>query len=132
MNPSESVAELQRELDDLVGSRPITPDELAKAQKDQALKLAGAWETLGHVAHSVAEMVIFGLPADYFTRYPEEVADLTVSDVEAAGREVVHPKQLVWVVIGDRAKIEPGLRTLGFPAIRELDEHGQTELAKAK
>jgi zinc protease len=128
----ESVAELQRELDDLVGSRPITPDELAKAQKDQALKLAGAWETLGHVAHSVAEMVTFGLPSDYFTRYPEEVAHLTVSDVEAAGREVVHPKQLVWVVIGDRAKIEPGLRTLGFPAIRELDEHGQTELAKAK
>ena len=50
------LAELQRELDDLVGSRPITPEELAKAQKDQTLKLAGAWETLGHVAHSVAVM----------------------------------------------------------------------------
>lgn len=128
----ESVAELQRELDDLVGSRPITPAELAKAQKDQTLKLAGAWETLGHVAHSVAEMVTFGLPSDYYTRYPEKVVDLTVSDAEAAARTVVHPKQLVWVVIGDRAKIEPGLRDLGFPAIRVLDEHGQSVLAKSK
>jgi zinc protease len=128
----ESVAELQRELGELVGTRPITPDELAKAQKDQTLKLSGAWETLGHVAHSVAEMVTFSLPSDYFTRYPEKVTDLTVSDAEAAARTVVHPKQLVWVVIGDRAKIEPGLHELGFQDIRELDEHGQTVFARVR
>jgi zinc protease len=63
----ESVAEIQRELDELIGSRPITPEELAKAQKDQTLKLASAWETLGHVAHSAAEMVTFGLLSDYCT-----------------------------------------------------------------
>jgi zinc protease len=129
---TESVAELQRELSSLIGSRPITPVELAKAQKDQELKLAGAWETLGHVTHSVAEMVTFGLPSDYFIRYPEKVQELTLLNVEAAARDVVHPKRLVWVVIGDRAKIGSGLRELGFHDIRELDERGQPLLAKAK
>ena len=128
----ESVAELQRELNNLVGSRPITPDELAKAQKDQTLKLAGAWETLEHVAHSVAQMVTFGLPDDYFTRYPEKVTELSVSAVEGAARTVVHPKQLFWVVIGDRAKIEPSLRELGFHDVRVLNEHGQALLARGK
>jgi zinc protease len=127
----ESLVELQRELDEIVGSRPVSPAELAKAQMDETLKLAGAWETLGHVAHSMAEMATFGLPSDYFSRYPEKVTDLTVADVEAAARMVVQPKHLVWVVIGDRAKIEPGLRDLGFHDIRELNERGQPKLAKA-
>jgi zinc protease len=128
----ESVAELQHELGDLVGSHPITPNELAKAQKDETLKLAGARETLDHVARSVAEMVTFGLPSDYFARYPAKVIDLTVAAVEAAARAVVRPKQLVWVVIGDRAKIEPSLRDLGLCDIRELNEHGQPVAARAQ
>jgi len=38
---------------------------------------------------------------------------------------VVHPDKLIWVVVGDRAKIEPGLRELKLGEIRLIDTDGK-------
>ncbi|MGA2659783.1 MAG: hypothetical protein ABSH34_19955, partial [Verrucomicrobiota bacterium] len=84
----------------------------------------GRWETIGAVGDSIGEIVNFGLPDDYFTTYPDKVRALTVSDLEAAATEVVHPGQLVWVVVGDRSKIEPSVRELGWGEIQLLDADG--------
>ncbi len=61
---------------------------------------------------SIGEIVRFGLPEDYFTTYPDKVRALTVDDLVKAAEKVVHPDQLVWLVVGDRAKIEPRIREL--------------------
>lgn len=49
---------------------------------------------------------------------------LQLSDLGQAGKTVVQPDSLAWVVVGDRAKIEPGLRELGFGEIRLIDTDG--------
>ena len=121
----ESVAEVDKELRGILGPHPITPVELAKAQKEQTLKLSGSWETIGRVTGSIAEIVRFRLPEDYFKRYPEKVLALQLSDLGQAGKTVVQPDSLVWVVVGDRAKIEPGLQELGFGEIRLIDTDGK-------
>jgi zinc protease len=120
----ESMVEVDKELRGILGQRPITQEELTTAQKDQTLSLPGRWETLGAVSGSIGEIVIFGLPDDYFTTYPGKVRALTVSDLEAAAKEEVHPDQLVWVVVGDRSKIEPSVRELGWGEIQLLDADG--------
>jgi hypothetical protein len=38
-----------------------------------------------------------------------------------AATEVVHPNNLVWVVVGDRAKIEAGVRELGLGEVQILN-----------
>jgi zinc protease len=38
---------------------------------------------------------------------------------------VVQPKSLIWVIVGDRSKIEPGLRELGFGDIHLIDTDGK-------
>jgi zinc protease len=76
------------------------------------------------VANSIAELVRFDLPADYFTKYPEAVRALKTEDLCRAVGEVVHPDRLVWVVVGDRATIEPGLRDLGLGQIHVLNADG--------
>ena len=43
---------------------------------------------------------------------------------EVAG-EVVHPDQLIWVIVGDRSKIEPGLRELKLGEIHLIDSDGR-------
>ena len=43
---------------------------------------------------------------------------------EKAAQQVVHPDQLVWVVVGDRSKIESGIRELGWGEIQLLDADG--------
>jgi zinc protease len=69
-------------------------------------------------------MVTFGLPDDYYTTYPDKVRALSVNDLTKAAQTVVHPDKLVWVVVGDRAKIEPGIRELGWGDLHFLDADG--------
>jgi zinc protease len=120
----ESVSEIDKELKGIVGQKPVTAEELAKAQKDETLKLTGAWETSSKVSRSIAEILRFGLPEDYYKTYPDKVLALNLPEVGQAAQRVVHPDQLVWVIVGDRSKIEPGIRELGLGEIRLIDTDG--------
>ncbi|MDB6067949.1 MAG: peptidase domain protein [Pedosphaera sp.] len=120
----ESMVEMDKELRGILGKRPITEEELSKSQKSQTLTLPGEWETNGKVSGSIAEIVRFGLPDDYFTTYPGKVRALKVSDLVKAADQVVHPDQTVWVVVGDRSKIEPAIRELGWGEIQLLTPDG--------
>src|ERR1043166_1902226 len=120
----ESVSELEKELRGVISKQPISPEELAKAQKDETLKLTGAWETSGKVSRSIAEILRYGLPEDYFKTYPDKVLALTLPDVTKAAETVVRPDHLIWVIVGDLAKIEPGIRELGLGEIRLIDTNG--------
>jgi len=120
----ESLMELEKELRGILGRPAMSENELNTAQKNQTLQLPGTWETNEAVANSLDEIVTFGLPDDYFTTYPARVRSLSLSDVDKAAREVVHPDQLVWVVVGDRSKIESGIRELGWGQVQLLDADG--------
>lgn len=120
----ESMIEMDKELRGILGPRPITAEELSTAQKNQTLSLPGQWETIGAVGGYLDELVTFGLPEDYFTTYPDKVRALTANDLTKAAQKAVHPDQLVWVVIGDRSKIEAPIRELGWGEIKLLDADG--------
>jgi zinc protease len=121
----ESMVEMQKELRNIVGESPVTEEELNSAKKDETLKLPGQWETESHVVDSIARLVRFGWPDDYFITYPDKVLALTQEDVERGAHEAVHPSHLTWVVIGDRSKVEAGLRDLGWGEIHLLNPDGQ-------
>lgn len=121
---SEAMVELDKELRGILGPRPITAEELDKAQKNLTLSLPGSWETDDAVIRSRVEIVRFGLPEDYFATYPGKVRRLSVREVTDAAQRVLHPDQLVWVVVGDRAKIESGIRALGWGDPQFLDADG--------
>ncbi len=121
----ESMIEMNKELHGILGKQPITADELTTAQKEETLALPGSWETIGAVSSSIGEIVDFGLPDDYYTTYPSKVHALGIKDLEMAAQKVVHPDQLVWVVVGDRSKIEAGLRDLGWGEVKLLNADGE-------
>lgn len=121
----ESMMEIQNELEMILGDMPATGDEVEKAQKNQTLTLAGQWETGGAVMGSIAEMVQFGLPDDHFDTYTNRVRSLNTTQVNQAASEVLRPENLVWVVVGDREKIEAGIRELGFGDIKLLNGDGE-------
>jgi zinc protease len=116
--------QMDKELRGILGKVPITQDELTKAQQNQTLELPGSWETMSAVEGSMSEIVRFGLPDNYFTTYPDKVRALTVDDLSKAIFQVVHPDNLVWVVVGDRSKIESGIRDLGLGEVQMLDADG--------
>ncbi len=121
---AESMAELKMEMTDIIGDRPPEESELARVRNNNTLSLPGRWETSAAVAGSLAEMVRFGLADDYWRTYPDKVRALAVDTVSAAARDVIKPDRLVWVVVGDREKIEPRIRELGYGEIRLIDTEG--------
>ncbi len=121
----ESMAEIAKELGAIVKDKPVTQEELAKTKKQQVLELAGNWETGGAVAGSVAEIVIFGLPDDYYETYSARVKELELPHVRQATDTVLSLDRMVWVVVGDLAKIEAGVRELGFGEIRHITPDGK-------
>jgi zinc protease len=121
----EAVVELDKELRGIIKDRPIQPDELARAQASLTLTLPGSWETMDALAGAIVEIVSFGLDDRYYDTFAEKVRAQTIPSLTAAAAEVVHPDKLVWVVVGDRSKIEPGLRELNLGEIRLIDSDGK-------
>ena len=42
-----------------------------------------------------------------------------------AAERLIHPDKITWVVVGDRSKVEAGLRELGVAEVRIIDADGQ-------
>jgi zinc protease len=120
----EAVVELQKELRGILGERPVLPDELQRAQASLTLTLPGSWETMGAVAGSIGEIVAFGLDDRYFDTYADRVRAQTPATVMAAAAKVIQPDHLVWVVVGDRSRIESSLRELNLGEIHLVDADG--------
>jgi zinc protease len=121
---SESMAEIYSELSQIRGERPPTAEEVARAKDKNTLTLAGRWETANAVASSLAEMVRFQLPDNYWDEYPDMVRSLSDSEISAAAKDVIKPDNLVWVVVGDRDEIEGKIEELGYGDIVLMDADG--------
>ncbi|MCM2255757.1 MAG: insulinase family protein [Vicinamibacteria bacterium] len=128
---AESVAEVAKELRAIVGDKPLTADELAKAQGNLTLTLPGTWETNRAVAATLAEIAQFGLPADHFDTYPARVRAQQLAAVNAVAKKIVTPERVVYVVVGDREKIEAPLRALNLGELRLIDADGKPATAPA-
>jgi len=117
----ESIAEMDKEFRGILGNRPVTADELAKAQSNETLRLPGSRETMNAVGASISSMIQFGLPDDYYETYAGKGRALKLSDIADVAHRVIRPDSMVWVVVGDRSKIEAGIRELGIGEIKLLD-----------
>jgi zinc protease len=121
----ESLAEVLKELREVTSSRPISSQELQEAKDRMTRTLAGRWETGSAVGGALREIVTYGLTDDYYTRFGPRVLGLTAEDLSKAVREVVKPGQQIVLVVGDRSKIEAGVRELGLGEIHYLDGDGK-------
>ena len=121
----ESIAELVKELSGIGGSRPVAPEELMKAQASLTLTLPGSWETMGALGNSIGNIVRYGLDDRYYDPYGGKIRALKVGDMVPAAKMAIQPDKLVWVIVGDRAKIEAGIRELGLGEIRVIDADGK-------
>ena len=121
----ESMVEMTKEFHGIRGEHPLSADELARIQANETLSLPGSRETLDAVGQSIIDLVQFGLPDDYYETYAGKVRALKTGDVDDAAKLIVHPDNMVWVVVGDRSKVEAGIKELGLGEIRLLDADGK-------
>jgi len=121
---ADSMREVQKELQAIAGDKLPTAEEFAKTQSNVVLGLPGSWETIGQVAGSVEQIVQYGLPDTYYQEYPAKIQGMKAEAVQDAAKRVIKPNSLVWVIVGDKAKIEESIKALGLGEIRYADADG--------
>ncbi len=121
----ESLTEIRRELQALTKDRRLTATELASTQKELTLGLSNEWSTGAGLSQYLADVITNELPDDYYVTYPDRLTKLDLAQVNAAADALVRPDAVTWIVVGDRAKIEAGIRQLGLGELRVVDADGR-------
>jgi zinc protease len=111
----ESIAAAQADLAAFLGPKGVTQDELARTISNQVLSLAGEFETSGAVLGAIMRNATLRRPDDYYVRLPDRYRAITAADLDSAARRAIDPRRLVWVVVGDAAKVRPQLDALHMP-----------------
>lgn len=109
---SESITEIRKELEQIVGARPLSADELEKAKSNLTLKLPGSRETRNAIGTDMERIVTYGLPDDYFITYPDRIRALTPETITDTAKSVLFPGSVTWVVVGDLSKIKDNVEAL--------------------
>lgn len=117
----ESVAEMDKEFREIVGTRPPVDSELTRVKQQQILELPGSFETMNALGGAISDMLQFQLPDDYWETYAGKVERLQPAEIEDAARVLIDPAKLVWVIVGDRATIERSLQLPGITNIHHID-----------
>ena len=97
------------------GKAPPTSDELKRAVENDIRSLPGGFESAGSVLGSIERNYLFGRPDDWQATLPARYSAITLPEVKAVAEEQLDASKLVWVVVGDRAQVEPQLKAVGLP-----------------
>jgi predicted Zn-dependent peptidase len=110
----------------IIGTRPVTDEELARAKAQSIRALPGSFETTRSVLGVLVGNALYTRADDYVTTLKAKYEAQTDADIEAAAKQIIQPDALTWVIVGDLKKIEQPLRALKLGEVSVLDADGKT------
>ena len=116
---AESVRELRRIVDE-----PVPAEELAGATGNLAGSFPASVQTVQGLAQRMQNLLVWGLPLDFYATYGPRLAAMTPSDIAAVGRGRLNPGALTVVVAGDLATIEAPIRALNLGEVEVWSPSG--------
>lgn len=120
----ESVAELGKEFSEYLGDRPATAEELSIFVAKRINSLPGQFETANSVLNSLLSNNRYGRSNDYVPSLKGQFQSLDIDEIKAEAQAHIHPGSLTWLIVGDRAQIEDGIRELDLGPIEVWDADG--------
>lgn len=109
----------------LINNEPVPQNELDEAHRaiianfalslEQPAQLLNGWLTVQH----------YGLPMDYWDKYPDRIGTVDAAGVQAAAKKFVDLDHMQWVAVGDRKQIQDALAKYG--PVTVVDVNGKAE-----
>ena len=121
---AQAMAEIRRELEAVRERRPPPPRSSQAPRTRPRSPCPGVGKPPRRWPRTSPSRCASGCPTTTGAATPIACAPSISAQVTAAGRALIAPKRLVWLVVGDRAAIEPGIRALGLGELRTLSEDG--------
>jgi len=120
----ESLAELVAEYKNIVGSKPISETELKDEQTNATLGLPGSFETVQQLSGAYSNILQYALPDNYYNTFTQKVLAVTPGAANDVAKKYIQPTHLVWIIVGDMAKVEAGIRDLNIGEVHKIDADG--------
>jgi zinc protease len=111
----DSVAALMGHVKDLLAKKKVTSDELKLSVASAVGELPGQFETSDAVLAAMQSNALYGRPDNYYELLADRYRGLTTAQVDQALAGMLNPNALLFVVVGDAAKVRPQLDKLGIP-----------------
>jgi predicted Zn-dependent peptidase len=125
-----ALVEFMKELKGIVGSRPVTDEELTTAKDALVQRLPAAFASVASVNGAITSLWVQGLPEDYYQQYSKSVGAVTKEDVLRVAKKYVDVDHLAIVIVGDRASIEEPLKATAIAPIAVLDDYGNPKASQ--
>jgi zinc protease len=77
--------------------------------------LPNNFETNAAVLGAITNNDRLGRPDDYYVTLPQTYRKIDAKALDAMAKTYLQPDGMVFVVVGDRAKVEPQLKDVGLP-----------------
>jgi predicted Zn-dependent peptidase len=122
---AQSIAEILKEANGVIGGKPLTAAEIDKIKVGDVRSMPGSYQTTSAVMGALQGIVSYHRPDDYVQTLKARTEAQTDADVEAAAKQIIHPDQLTWVIVGDLSKIEAPIRALKLGELQVIDAEGK-------
>jgi zinc protease len=110
-----TIAAMRADMAAFLGPKPLTDGELRRTVEKSIRELPGGFETGSALLEGMQRNDMLKRPDDYYAHIADKYRALTVQQLNAVAQAQIRPDDLVWVVVGDAAKVKPQLDTLGLP-----------------
>jgi len=111
-----AVTELYKELG-RIRTEPLSAQELKLSIDSNVRSLPGLFATGDDIAGTMAGLWIYHLPLDYYKTLPEKLMAVTSTQADEAAKKYVDPNNMFLILLGDKTKIEPGIKALNLGPI---------------
>lgn len=125
-----ALVEFIKEIRDVRGARPITADEVEFARNALQRGYPRRFETDDEIADVLADFTLYELPESEISNFPAQIGRVRAEDATRVAKAYIAPDRLAIVVVGDLAKIRPGIEALELGPISVLDAEGKPVAAK--
>jgi zinc protease len=108
-----------------IAGEPVPAPELQGALNNMVSSFPSAVQTVQGLSGRIQQLIVWGLPVDFYVTYRERLAAVTPDDVRSVAASRLTPNNLIVVVAGDLSKIEAPIRARNLGTVEVWDVTGK-------
>jgi len=108
-----------------INNEPVPQAEMDDAHRAIIASFAISLEQPSQILNDWLTVQYYGLPVDYWDKYPDHIGGIDAAGVQASAKKFVDLDHLQWICVGDRKEIESVLKKYG--TVNVVDVTGKAE-----